>query len=110
MAFGENARANVIAAVAGLIVTFVRNIVQYHRYSWDSIEGFLGTWFVHYIAIVLCAAIACAVVKSDTSSRLGASESVRKMTFEDAVIFAALFMIVVSVVMFLGAHAQSEDE
>lgn len=110
MAFTSNPRANVVAGVAGLVAAYVRNIAQYHRYSWDSTEVFLVSWLIHYVAIILCAGIACLVAQSGLSARLGASENLRKLPLEDAVILAALFVLVVSVLMFIGAHAQLENE
>ena len=110
MTFTSNSRANVFAATSALVATFVRNIIQYHRYSWGSFEEFLGTWIVHYIAIVLCAGIAFAIAKSNVSSRLGASDNLRNMEVDDALVFGSLFILTASALMFIGAHVQSGED
>jgi hypothetical protein len=106
----EGTKANLLAAVAALAASFVRNIVQYHRYSWGSTIDFLGAWFLHFMLILLCAAITCAIVKSDNAGRFGTSENLRRIEFEDAIIFASGFVIVASALLFLGAHSYSDDE
>ena len=104
------ARIQILVAAVGFIATYVRNIVQYHQYSWDSIETFLGSWLAHYIAILFGSAIACGIAKSEFSARLGASDDLRRLSFEDAAILAALFVLAISAMMFLGTGLNDGDE
>jgi hypothetical protein len=53
----------VLFALTGLVVAYVRNVLQYGHYSWDSIDQFLVSWFVHYLAVGLVAAISYACIK-----------------------------------------------
>jgi hypothetical protein len=104
MAFDSEPRVIILPATAGLAVAFVRNILQYHRFSWDSWLEFLGTWLAHYVAVILIVGITYAFIKGKGTLLLGRSETLRKITTEEAITFGSILVIVTAVVMFLFAH------
>jgi hypothetical protein len=104
MAFYRDSRVTVLPAVAGLAIAYVRNILQYHRYSWDSWLIFFVTWFVHYIAVILIIGVAYAFTRGKEALLLGRSETLRKMTVEEAIIFGSILAIVTATAIFVLAH------
>jgi hypothetical protein len=104
MAFHSDPRLTALPAVAGLAVAYVRNILQYHRYSWDSWMEFFVTWFVHCIAVILIVGVAYALTRGKETILLGRSETLRKMTVEEAIIFGSVIAIVATAAIFVLAH------
>lgn len=104
MAFHSDPRVTTLPAIAGLAVAYVRNILQYHRYSWDSWLNFFTTWFIHYVAVILLVGVAYAVTRGKESLLIGRSEALRQMTVEEAIIFGSVLAIVAAAAIFLLAH------
>jgi hypothetical protein len=102
--FHSDPRITVLPALAGLAVTYVRNIVQYRRYSWDSWLEFGATWLVHYIAILLIIAVAYGITRGRHSLLAGRSETLRQLTLEDAIILASILVLITSAAVFVLAH------
>ena len=109
MAFHSNPRVTGLAAAAGLIVAYVRHALQYHRYTWDSILEFLIWWFIHYIVVIFVVGIAYAVTRGREQLLFGRSESLRKLTMEEAMIYGSIVVIVSVIAIFLIAHWPLED-
>ncbi len=104
MAFHSDPRVTALPVIAGLAVAYVRNILQYHRYSWDSWLEFFVTWFVHYIAVILIVGIAYAITRGKETLLLGRSETLRNMTVEEAIIFGSVLAIFAAAAIFVLAH------
>ena len=104
MAFHKDSRVTALSAIAGLAVAYVRNILQYHRYSWDSWLDFFVTWFVHYVAVLLILGVAYAFTRGKDTLLLGRSETLRQMTAEEAIIFGSVIAIVAAAAIFVIAH------
>jgi hypothetical protein len=104
MAFPSDPRVTALPAIAGLAVAYVRNILQYQRYSWDSWLEFLATWFVHYIAVLLILGVTYAFTRGKETLLLGRSETLRKMSVEEAIIFGSILAIVAAAAIFVLAH------
>jgi hypothetical protein len=104
MAFHSDPRVTALPAIAGLVVAYVRNILQYHQYSWDSWLEFLVTWFVHYIAVLLIAGVAYAFTRGKETLLLGRSETLRHMTVEEAIIFGSVLAIVAAAAILMLVH------
>jgi len=104
MAIHSNPRVTGLAALAGLVVAYVRHAVQYHRYSWDSLLDFLGWWLIHYIAVILVVGITYAVTRGKESLLFGRNESLHKLTLEEGMIYGSIIIIVAAISIFLIAH------
>lgn len=104
MAFYSDPRETIMPIVAALVVTVARNFLQYHRYSYGSIGEFLGTWFVHYIAICLTIGIAFALSRAFGGFFVGRSKNLRQLALEDAMVFGSILTIAASLMIFAVAH------
>ena len=104
MAFHKDPRLTTLAATAGLVVAYVRHAIQYQRYSWDSILEFLGWWFIHYIAVIIVLGLAYAFTRGNASLLLGRSETLRKLTLEEGIIYGCIIVIIASVAVFFIAN------
>lgn len=99
-----NTRRNILLALTGLIVAYVRNFLQYHRYSYDSALEFLGSWFAHYLAIGLLGALFYSL--SDWADRfILEKERVGKgLSVDEGLVYFCIAVIVCSVAVFFIAH------
>lgn len=104
MALHRNPRVTVLAAVAGFLVSYDRQALQYQRYWWDSVSDFLISWLVHYIAVILVVGVAYAISRGNVSYLLGQSERPRDLMLEEAMGYGFIVVIVAAVVAFLIAH------
>jgi len=91
-------RRNALLALSGLVVANVRNLIQYEEFAFSSIWYFLGTWFIHYIAIALIGASAYAIYSS------GRSKYVYSADRKDAV-SSGEFLYIVSIIAIISALA-----
>ena len=105
MAFHRDPRITVLAVIAGLFVAYDRQVLQHHRYWWDSVFDFLISWFVHYIAVILVVGVAYAISRGNVSFLLGRSERLRDLTLDEAMIYGFIIVIVAAVAIFLITHA-----
>ena len=104
MALYRDPRITALAAIAGLLVSFDRQVLQYQRYWWDSVFDFLISWLIHYIAVILVVGVAYAISRSNVSVLLGRSESLRDLILEEAMIYGFIVIIVAAVAVFIIAH------
>jgi hypothetical protein len=108
VAFLNDPRATGSVAAAGLAVAFTRNVLQYHRYLWDSPSDFLISWFIHYVAVMIVLGLTYALTRG-SESLLGRSEGLRRMTLEDACVFGAVLVTVASIIVLFLAHWPGVD-
>ena len=105
MAFHRDPRITVLAVIAGLFVAYDRQVLQYHRYWWDSVFDFLISWFVDYIAVIFVVGIAYAISRRNVFFLVGRSERLRDLTLDEAMIYGFIIVIVAAVAIFLITHA-----
>lgn len=104
MAFHRSPKVTGIAAIAGLMVAYVRRVLQYHQYSWDSALDFLGWWFLHYVAVVLILGIAYAITQANENLLFDRNAESRQLSLEDSVIYGSVVVIVAAISIFILAH------
>jgi len=65
---------------------------------------FFTTWFVHYVAVFLIVGVTYAFTRGKETLLLGRSETLRRMTVEEAIIFGSVLAIVAAAAIFVLAH------
>lgn len=96
-------RRNGLLIGTGLVVAYVRNFLQYHRYAFGSWWEFLGFWFLHYIAILLVGAIFYACL--DGAQRFFVGEGDNKdVSLSVALVYFCVAVLIISVAVFILAH------
>ena len=94
-----------LPVVVSLVVAYVRTFLQYHRYGWDSIEDFLGSWVVH-LFLYLLAAISHAIIRAQANRFLADTNSKpQDLTMDDALVYVSLIVLVGAVFIFIVALA-----
>jgi hypothetical protein len=103
---GENPkiRSYSLLAITGLVVAYVRNIVQYKHYSWGSIIEFLSWWFIHYIAVGIVAATLYVVIKNTKKFFFEHKDSKEVLTWEQAIVYTSLTILISAIFILLLAH------
>lgn len=104
MAFHRDLRVTGFAAVAGLLVAYARNALQYGRYSWDSVWEFLGWWFLHYVAVLLLIGATYVLTHGGPWLALARFNPHQKLTLVEEMIYGCTIVIVATIVIFLLAH------
>jgi hypothetical protein len=104
MAISLKTRGNVLLVFTGLVVAYVRNVVQYHHYFWDSTVKFFAWWFIHYIAVGIVTASSYFLIKNTEKIFFKYKESEQGLTWEQAVVYTSLIILVCSILVFLLAH------
>lgn len=104
-----NIRRNVLIWVAALVVAYVRRFLQYHQYSWRSIQSFLLSWFVHYIAILILGGISYALINSKAYLFLSDKSGRDRITIDEAIVYVSIVLLVAAVFIFLVAHWPQPD-
>ena len=104
MALHRDPRVTVLAAVAGFLVSYDRQVLQYQRYWWDSVFDFVISWFVHYIAVILVVGIAYAITRSGASFLRSRSEMFRDLAIKEAMVYGFIVVIVAAAATFFIAH------
>jgi hypothetical protein len=99
-----NARTLGLLAFTSLLVTFVRNLLQYHRYSFESIGEFFFTWLAHYIAIGLVGALFYAFLGPVQKLVLGAPQDGRQPSMASAVVSWCLAVILLALLTLVLAN------
>lgn len=89
------------SVLTALVVAIVRNTIQYGEYWFSSFWMFLGMWFVHYVAIMLVAAVYFVALDS-LRSRLLPGRS--KASVEDALVQFCLAIVISSIAIFVLYH------
>lgn len=97
-------RRNALLVITGLVVAYVRQVVQYGKYSWESIGQFLIMWLLHYLAVGFIAAISYGVIKGTEKIFLEYEDRRKSITFEQALVYVALISLVVATFIFILAH------
>lgn len=104
MAFHKDPKITGLVAIAGLLVSYTRLVLQYHQYSWDSVLQFLGWWFLHYIAVIIILGIAYAIFQGAFGSLLGRYLESNKLSMEQSMIYGSIVVIVAAISILILAH------
>jgi len=91
-------------AFTALVLAYVRNYVQYHRYSFVSVWEFLGFWFVHYVAVGLVGAVFYALLQSMENLVLGRADDRPPPSMDQAIVHFCTAILLASLAIFLIAH------
>ncbi|MGQ0836181.1 MAG: hypothetical protein ACT4O5_14930 [Gammaproteobacteria bacterium] len=110
-----NARTIGLLTITGLVVAYVRNYLQYHRYSFESIGEFIGFWLVHYLAIGLLGALFYAWLGPLQQLVLGRELGGKEPTLDSAIVSWCWALLLCAIALFVLAHwpagyAESLDE
>ena len=95
--------------ITSFVVAYVRSFLQYHQYFWGSIEQFLLSWLIHYVAISLLIIVSLTFIKVDAHFFLGKDTESRKITKEEFTVYVSVVLLVAAVVIFFLAHWQPID-
>jgi uncharacterized membrane protein HdeD (DUF308 family) len=99
-----SARRHVLLGLTGLVVAYVRRVVQYHQYSWDSIWQLLSWWFIHYIAIALLAGVAYFFIRRTEGFFFGPDRARPELQIDDVLVHVSIIVLVAAIAVFLLAH------
>lgn len=99
-----NARRNILLVTTGLVVAYVRNFLQYHRYSFDSLLEFVGFWLLHYLVVGLLGALCYGLFHWGDRFILGREESDKGLSVDEGLVYFCIAVIVCSVAVFVIAH------
>jgi len=104
VAISHKIRRNALLVITGLVVAYVRNIVQYRHYSWESIGGLLSWWFIHYMAVGIVTAISYVIIKNTEKIFFEDKDSEEGLTWEQAIVYTSLIILISAICIFLLAH------
>jgi hypothetical protein len=94
----------VLVAMAGLAVAFVRQILQYQRYAWESWGLFFVSWFIHYVAIAIFIAITYACIMGWEKVFLGERAQHKTLSLDHFLVYISIAVIVAAICIFVLAH------
>ena len=97
-------RRYALLVITGLVVAYVRNIVQYRRYSWESIGELLSWWFVHYMAVGIVTGISYVVMKNVEKIFFQYKDSEGGLTWEQSIVYTSLTILISAIFICLLAH------
>ena len=103
-----DAKRNLLLALTGLVVAFVRNNIQYGRLIWDSLWEFLGFWLAHQVAVMIVMVAAYVGIKQMERFFFGYREN-EGMTTNEARVYIPMVILICAVCIFLIAHLPAGD-
>ena len=89
----------ILIPVTGLVVAYVREVLQFRRYLWESWHAFFGHWAVHTMVLVLFIVLGYAAA-STIDAKLGKQE----ISAGDAFTYFSVFTLMISVFIFFSFH------
>ncbi len=99
-----NAKSQLLLAITGLVIAFVRNFLQYQRYSFDSIWEFVGFWLLHYMAIGFLGAVFYACLGPVRRIVLGGDTGGVWPRIDEAIASWCLALLLCAAAVFVLAH------
>jgi len=84
-----------------LVVAWVRNVIQYRRFTFDTAWELFGFWFVHYIGIALCGVVYFVALQGARRHLLDTFDSSGETKPNDALVQFFLAVLVIAVAAFL---------
>jgi cytochrome bd-type quinol oxidase subunit 2 len=103
-------KRSILLAVTALVVAYVRSFIQYHRYSWESLEQFLISWLIHYFAVLVLIAISYVFIITKASFFLGREKEGKEITAEEATVYVSFVLLVLAILVFFVAHWPASDD
>lgn len=101
----HKARRFLLLVIVSLVVTFVRNFVQYRHFFSQSIGDFLGWWVCNYIAIAFISVVSGMVINKTKTFFFEYKDSGKCLTeeqeVEQAVVCAPLTILMSAIFIFL---------
>ena len=91
----------------GLVVTFVRHVLDPHRVPWDFVQ-FLSEWFVHTVGLIVLSAFAYMAIFSSHKFFLG--EDIKESETQRVLFYIVMTVLVASVCILLVAGYVPADE
>ncbi len=104
MALSLDTKKQILLAITGLVVAYVRQLVQYRQYSWETITQFLASWFIHYIGVALLALLAGFFINRTHAFFFGPNSTRQPLDTDEALIYVAIVVLVAAVGIFVLAH------
>ncbi|MBI4714449.1 MAG: hypothetical protein HY760_00620 [Nitrospirae bacterium] len=103
-----------VVPATGLVVAYVRTFLQYHRYGWPSFEGFLVSWFVHYIAVALTVLFSYVLILFVKERRFLCwffdEKEKRNINFDEVAVYGCFTILVAAASIFFLAHWEPSGE
>ena len=99
-----------ISIVSALAVAYVHRVLRYGEYAWPSFSQFFGSWLLHYFAVLIVAGIFLTVSRYTYEFFFGSESSETEISIDKAVIYCSLFLLIISVLIFLLAHLELDDD
>jgi len=96
-------KRNLLLWFTALVVSWVRNVIQYGSYSWNSLWEFLSFWVAHWLAVVIVMAIALGCIKGTERFFLGCKEG-EGLTVDKGLVYISMVILVSAVFIFFMAH------
>jgi uncharacterized membrane protein (DUF106 family) len=103
----------IVLSCSAFFFCYARHIIQYKNPPWQNgFLGFLGSWFSHYIVILLIAVIVLAIVKN-CGRYLFIDKEPHLDNIEDTVIHVSLTILAASLLLlfayYVGPHVYVDD-
>ena len=92
--------------ITSLVVAYVRSFLQYHQYIWGSIEQFLISWLIHYLAILFLIIVSLVFINTDAHFFLGKDAENSSITKDEFTVYVSVVLLIAAVAIFLLAHLQ----
>jgi len=102
-------KRNGLLIITGLVVAYVRRVIQYGNYSWDSVVQLLGWWLLHYLAVGLVAAVAYGCIKGTEKFFFGYESGEKGLGVDEALVYISVVILVAAVAVFFIAHWPASD-
>ena len=100
------ARRGILLGITSFVVAYVRSFLQYHLYFWGSIEQFLISWLIHYLAILFLIIVSLVFIKMDAHFFLGKDTKSSSITMDEFTVYVSVVLLIAAVAIFLLAHLQ----
>ena len=94
-------RKHLLLAVTSLVLAYVRTFLQYGNYLWDSVFDFAASWFVHYLALGLAAAVFYGLTPWAWRSFIAEGEPIK---LNEALVYFCLAVLIGCGSVFVIAH------
>jgi len=93
-----------LLGLAALVVAYVRTYLQYGEYGWNSFAHTAMSWFLHYAALVVMAAISHVAINGYRKYFFEKIDQPNEIRMEQTIYHVAVFALVAAVGIFFLAH------
>lgn len=100
-----NTRRRILLAGTSLVVAYVRNFIQYHRYSFGSIGEVLSAWFIHWFAVMAVIGPSYVLISTKASGFLEREKADKEViTLEEAEVYGSFVLLALAILTFFAKH------